>query len=55
MYKAKELVVSLSDDEINKICHAFTGITADELNWKGAARRLLGLDLRLLLRIRQLL
>jgi digeranylgeranylglycerophospholipid reductase len=55
MYKAKELVVSLSDDEINKICHAFTGITAGELNRKGAARRLLGLDLRLLLKIRQLL
>ena len=55
MYKAKEFVVSLSDDEINKIFHAFTGIAAGELNLKGAMRRLLGLDPRLLLKMRQLL
>jgi digeranylgeranylglycerophospholipid reductase len=55
MYKAKEFVVSLSDDEINKFFHAFTGIAAGELNLKGATRRLLGLDPRLLLKMRQLL
>jgi digeranylgeranylglycerophospholipid reductase len=55
MYKVKEFVVSLSDDEINKFFHAFTGIVAGELNLKGATRRLLGLDPRLLLKMRQLL
>ncbi|MGZ8874976.1 MAG: NAD(P)/FAD-dependent oxidoreductase [Halobacteriota archaeon] len=55
MYKVKEFVVSLSDDEINKFFHAFTGIAAGEFNLKGATRRLLGLDPRLLLKMRQLL
>ena len=55
MYKVKEFAVSLSDDEINKLIRAFAGIRAEELNLKGAMRRLLRLDPRLLLRIRQLL
>ena len=55
MYKVKEFAVSLSDDEINRLFRAFAGITAEELNLKGAMRRLLRLDPRLLLRIRRLL
>lgn len=55
MYKVKEFVVSLSDDEINKLVHAFSGIKAEELNTEGAIRRLLGLDPGLLLKTRQLL
>jgi len=55
MYKAKEFVVSLSDNEINMFFHAFAGITAGELNMKGAIRRLLALDPTLMLKIRQLL
>ena len=55
MYKVKEFAVSLSDDEINKLIRAFAGIRAEELNLKGAMRRLLRLDPRLLLRVRQLL
>ena len=55
MYKAKEFVVSLSDNEINKFFHAFTGITAEELNIKGALTRLLGLDPTLMLKLHQLL
>jgi digeranylgeranylglycerophospholipid reductase len=55
MYKVKEFVVSLSDDEIDKFFHVFAGITAEELNLKGAIRRLLRLDPSLLFRIRQLL
>ncbi|MFZ0925478.1 MAG: NAD(P)/FAD-dependent oxidoreductase [Halobacteriota archaeon] len=54
-YRVKEFVVNLSDDEINRIFHAFAGITAEELNMKGALRRLLRLDPRLLLSIRQFL
>jgi digeranylgeranylglycerophospholipid reductase len=54
-YKVKEFVVSLSDDEINRIFHAFAGITAEELNMKGALKRLLRLDPRLLFSIRQFL
>ena len=55
MYKVKELVVSLSDYEIDKLIHVFAGITPEELNLRGAIRRLLRLDPRLLLKIRQLL
>jgi digeranylgeranylglycerophospholipid reductase len=55
MYKVKEFFVSLSDDEIDKFFHAFAGITAEELNLKGAIRRLLRLDPRLLLSMRHLL
>ena len=54
-YRVKEFVVNLSDDEINRIFHAFAGITAEELNMKGALRRLLRLDSRLLFSIRQFL
>jgi digeranylgeranylglycerophospholipid reductase len=54
-YKVKEFVVNLSDDEINRIFHAFAGITAEELNMKGALKRLLRLDPRLLFSIRQFL
>jgi digeranylgeranylglycerophospholipid reductase len=54
-YKVKEFVVNLSDDEINRIFHAFAGITAEELTMKGALRRLLRLDPRLLFSIRQFL
>jgi digeranylgeranylglycerophospholipid reductase len=52
-YKAKEFVASLTDDEINKIFQAFAGITAEELNLKGAMKRLLRLDPRLLLKTHQ--
>jgi digeranylgeranylglycerophospholipid reductase len=55
VYKVKEFVVSLSDDEINKLAHAFSGITAEELNTEGAISRLLGLDSGLLHKTRQLL
>jgi len=54
-YKVKEFVVNLSDDEINRIFHAFAGITAEELNMKGALKRLLRLDPRLLFSIRRFL
>ena len=54
-YKVKEFVVNLSDDEINRIFHAFAGITAEELNIKGALKRLLRLYPRLLFSIRQFL
>jgi len=54
-YRVKEFVVALSDDEINRIFHAFTGITAEELNMKGALKRLLRLDPRLLFSMRQFL
>ena len=54
-YRVKEFVVNLSDDEINRIFHVFAGITAEELNMKGALKRLLRLDPRLLFSIRQFL
>jgi digeranylgeranylglycerophospholipid reductase len=54
-YKVKEFVVNLSDDEISRIFRAFAGIKAEELNPKGALKRLLRLDPRLLFSIRRLL
>jgi digeranylgeranylglycerophospholipid reductase len=54
-YRVKEFVANLSDDEITRIFHAFAGITAEELNPKGALKRLLRLDPRLLFSIRKLL
>jgi digeranylgeranylglycerophospholipid reductase len=54
-YKVKDFIVNLSDDEISRIFHAFAGITAEELNTKGALKRLLRLDPRLLFSIRKLL
>jgi digeranylgeranylglycerophospholipid reductase len=53
-YSIKELAVSLSDEEINRVMRVFDGIQPEELNLKGITMRFLRKDPRLLLKVRQL-
>ncbi|MGZ4883697.1 MAG: NAD(P)/FAD-dependent oxidoreductase [Halobacteriota archaeon] len=55
MYKAKEFIVSRSDEDLNRIAHAFQGIQPDEMSPKGITVRLLKKDPKLLLMLRHLL
>ena len=55
MYKAKEFIVSRSDEDLNRIAHAFQGIQPDEMSPKGITMRLLKKDPKLLLMLRHLL
>jgi len=55
MYKAKEFIASRSDEDLNRIAHAFQGIQPDEMSPKGITMRLLKKDPKLLLMLRHLL
>ncbi|HXY87033.1 MAG TPA: NAD(P)/FAD-dependent oxidoreductase [Candidatus Acidoferrales bacterium] len=55
MYKIKEFMVKLSDDELNRITRVFQGTMREELSIRGITMRLLKKDPRLLLTIRHLL
>ncbi|MGZ4904979.1 MAG: geranylgeranyl reductase family protein [Halobacteriota archaeon] len=55
MYKAKEFIVSRSDEDLNRIAHAFQGIQPDEMSPKGITMRLLKKDPKLLLMARHML
>jgi len=55
MYKTKEFMVKLSDDELNRITRVFQGTMREELSIRGITMRLLKKDPRLLLTIRHLL
>jgi digeranylgeranylglycerophospholipid reductase len=54
-YKMKELALSLSDEEINRIIRVFEGITPGELSPKGLVMRFLRKDPRLLLKLKKLI
>jgi digeranylgeranylglycerophospholipid reductase len=54
-YKMKELALSLSDEEINRIIRVFDGITPGELSLKGIVMRFLRKDARLLLKLKKLI
>ena len=53
-YSIKELAVSLSDEEINRVMRVFDGILPEELNLKGIMMRFLRKDPRLLLKVRRI-
>jgi digeranylgeranylglycerophospholipid reductase len=53
-YRCKELAVSLSDEEINRVMRVFDGIRPGELSLKGITMRFLRKDPRLLLKVRKL-
>lgn len=53
-YSCKELAVSLSDEEINRVMRVLNGIQPGELSLKGITMRFLRKDPRLLLKARQL-
>ena len=55
MYKIKEFLVQLSDDELNRIARVFHGIRPEEFNTKDVMKRLLKKDPRLLFMLRHLL
>jgi digeranylgeranylglycerophospholipid reductase len=55
MYKMKEFMVKLSDDELNRISRVFQGTMREELSIRGITMRLLKKDPKLLLTIRHLL
>jgi digeranylgeranylglycerophospholipid reductase len=55
MYKAKELFVHRSDEELNRMVRAMHGITAEEMTMRGVIMRVLKNDPKLLLMIRYLL
>jgi digeranylgeranylglycerophospholipid reductase len=54
-YSIKELAVSLSDEEINRVMRVFDGIQPEELSLKGITMRFLKKDPRLLLKVRQII
>jgi digeranylgeranylglycerophospholipid reductase len=55
MYKMKEFMVKLSDDELNRIIRVFQDMTPDEIGIRGVTMRLLKKDPKLLLTLRHLL
>jgi len=55
MYKMKEFIMKLSDDELNRISRVFQGIMPEEASIRGVTMRLLKKDPKLLLTIRHLL
>lgn len=55
MYKMKEFMVKLSDDELNRMSRVFQGMMPEELSIRGVTMRLLKKDPTLLLTIRHLL
>jgi digeranylgeranylglycerophospholipid reductase len=55
MYKAKEFVVELSDEDLNRMVRAVHGIQPEEMSVKGITMRILKKDPKLMLMIRHLL
>jgi len=55
MYKMKEFILKLSDDELNRMLRVFQDMTPGELSIRGVTTRLLKKDPKLLLTIRHLL
>jgi digeranylgeranylglycerophospholipid reductase len=54
MYRAKEFIVNLSDEDLNRIVRVLHGVQAEEMTVKGITMRIMKNDPKLLLMIRHL-